>query len=53
MIEENNSVFAECNVRVLMKEGGSLVFRARNIYDLEDGKVKRMSSFVIEPKDAP
>jgi uncharacterized protein len=50
MTEENNVVVAECVVRVPLKEGGAFVGQSCAIYDLENGKIKRMSSFVAENK---
>jgi uncharacterized protein len=50
MTEENNVVVAECVVRVPLKEGGTFVGQSCSIYELENGKIKRMSSFVAENK---
>jgi ketosteroid isomerase-like protein len=50
MTEENNVVIAECIVRVPLEEGRIFVGQACSIYELENGKIKRMSSFVAENK---
>jgi len=50
MTEENNVVVAECVVRVPLEDGGLFVGRALSVYELEDGKIKRMSSFVAADK---
>jgi uncharacterized protein len=50
MTEENDIVVAECVVRVPLKEGGTFVGQACSIYELENGRIKRMSSFVAENK---
>jgi ketosteroid isomerase-like protein len=50
MTEENNVVVAECVVRVPLEEGGVFVGQSCSVYELENGKIKRMSSFVAENK---
>jgi len=50
MTEEDNVVVAECVVRVPLEDGGTFVGRALSVYELSDGKIKRMSSFVAEDK---
>lgn len=45
MTEENNVVVVECVVRVPMKDGGLLTVRALDVFDLENGKVKRVQAF--------
>src|SRR5580658_10220681 len=50
LTEENNVVVAECVVRVPMKEGGTFVGECCAVYELENGKIRRMSSFVAENK---
>jgi uncharacterized protein len=52
MTEENNVVVAECVVRVPLEKGGHFVGRALSVYELENGKIKRMTSFVAEDKKA-
>jgi len=52
MTEENNVVVAECVVRVPMEKGGTFVGRNCAIYDLENGQIRRMVSFVAEDKTA-
>jgi ketosteroid isomerase-like protein len=51
MTEENNVVVAECVVRVPLDDGGSFVGRALSVYELENGKITRMTSFVAEDKN--
>jgi|SRR5580658_845007 uncharacterized protein len=53
MTEENNVVVAECEVRVPLDDGGVFVGQATSIYELDDGKIRRMSSFVAENKHPP
>jgi len=50
MIEENNVVVAEGTVRVPTKDRGLLMFRFCDIFELENGKVKRLSSFAAQLK---
>jgi ketosteroid isomerase-like protein len=50
MTEEDNVVVAECVVRVPLEKGGVFVGRTASIYELENGKIKRMASFVAEDK---
>jgi uncharacterized protein len=50
MTEEDNIVVAECVVRVPLKDGGFFTGECLSLYELEDGKIKRMSSFVAENK---
>ena len=52
MTEENNVVVAECIVRVPKKEGGFTVIKALDVFELENGKVKRMDSFTAVIKDS-
>lgn len=52
MVEENDVVMAECAVRVPLKDGGFFVGRSCGIYELENGKLKRMSSWVAEDKSS-
>jgi uncharacterized protein len=53
MTEEDNVVATEEQVRVPMKEGGLFIGRACGIFELENGKLKRMSSWVAEDKQTP
>lgn len=53
MTEENDVVVAECVVRVPLEDGGTFVGWALTVYDLENGKIKRISSFVAEDKHPP
>ncbi|MFZ0892144.1 MAG: nuclear transport factor 2 family protein [Thermoplasmata archaeon] len=50
MTEENNVVVTECVVRVPLENGGIFVGQSCSIYELQNGKIKRMSSFVAENK---
>jgi uncharacterized protein len=50
MTEENDVVVAECIVRVPMDDGREFVGRAISVYELERGKIRRMSSFVAEDR---
>src|SRR5580658_8038270 len=50
LTEENNVVVAECVVRVPLEQGGVFVGQSRVLDELENGKIKRMSSFVAEHK---
>lgn len=52
MIEENNVVVAEGIVHVPKQEGGVMTFRFCDIFELENGKVKRLSSFAAQIKDS-
>jgi uncharacterized protein len=48
--EENNVVVTECVVRVPLADGREFVGQSCSIYELENGKIRRMSSFVAENK---
>ncbi|MCI4343564.1 MAG: nuclear transport factor 2 family protein [Thermoplasmata archaeon] len=50
MAEQNDVVVAECMVRVPLPEGRTFVGQVCAVYELQDGGVKRMSSFVAENK---
>jgi uncharacterized protein len=50
LTEEDDVVVAECMVRVPLDDGGTFVGRACTIYELENAKIKRISSFVAEDK---
>ncbi len=50
MTEENHVVVAECVVRVPMEKGGTFVGENCAVYELENGKIRRISSFVAENK---
>jgi uncharacterized protein len=52
MTEENDVVATEEIVRVPLKDGGVFIGRACGIFELEKGKLKRMSSWVAEDKTA-
>lgn len=53
MVEENDVVMTEERVRVPLEKGGTFVGRACGIFELENGKLKRMSSWVAEDKIPP
>jgi uncharacterized protein len=50
MIEENDVVVTEERVRVPLENGGVFVGRACGFFELENGKLRRMSSWVAEDK---
>jgi uncharacterized protein len=50
MTEENNVVVAEGTVGVPKKEGGLMRFQFVDIFELENGKVKRLNSFAAQVK---
>lgn len=50
MTEEDNVVVAECVVRVPLDDGATFVGQACTTYELENGLIKRISSFVAENK---
>lgn len=52
MTEENNVVVAEGTVRVHKKEGTIVTVQFCDIFELENGKVKRLSSFGAMVKDS-
>jgi ketosteroid isomerase-like protein len=50
MTEEDNVVVTESVVRVPLPDGGTFVGQSCSIYELENGMIKRISSFVAENK---
>jgi uncharacterized protein len=52
MTEENNVVVVEGNTRVHKKDGRILTVQFVDIFELENGKIKRKSSFGALIKDA-
>lgn len=52
MTEENNVVVAEGTVRVHKKEGKIVTVQFCDIFELQNGKVKRLSSFGALIKDS-
>lgn len=52
MVEEGNVVVAEGTVRVPKKEGGEMLFRFCDLFEFDHGKVKRLSSFAAQLKEA-
>jgi uncharacterized protein len=53
MTEEGDVVVAEGSVQVPKKEGGSMKFQFVDIFELENGKIKRLNSFAARLKDSP
>jgi ketosteroid isomerase-like protein len=51
MTEESNVVVAECVVRVPMKDGNFVGIQALDIFDFEDAKIRRLSSFTAQIKN--
>ena len=52
LTEEKNVVVAEGTAHVTKKDGGKLSVRFVDIFELEDGKIRRKSSFGALLKDA-
>jgi uncharacterized protein len=52
LTEENNVVVAEGTAHVTMKDGGTLSVRFVDIFELENGKIKRKSSFGARIKES-
>lgn len=52
MTEENNVVVAEGTVRVHKKEDKILTVQFCDIFELENGKIKRLSSYGAMVKDS-
>jgi uncharacterized protein len=52
MMEEDNVVVAEGIVRVPKNDGGVIAVRICDIFELEHGKVKRLSSFAATLKES-
>jgi ketosteroid isomerase-like protein len=52
MTEEDNVVVAEGIVRMPKKAGGILIIRFCDIFELENGKVKRLNSYAVKVKDS-
>jgi len=50
MTEENNVVIAECVVHVPIKDGDPIMIQAWDIFELENGKIKRLSSSTTRMK---
>jgi uncharacterized protein len=53
MTEEHDVVVAECIVRVPLKDGGRFVGRTCGVFELENGKLKRITSWAAEDKRSP
>ncbi len=52
MTEENNVVVAEGTAHIHKKDGSSFKVRFVDIFELEDGKVRRLNSFGALIKDS-
>ena len=52
MIEENNVVVAEGTARGSKKEGGYWRVQFCDIFEIENGKIKRLSSFGTDVRDS-
>ena len=52
MTEESNVVVAEGRVRMPKPEGGMLKLRFCNIFELENGRVRRVDSWAVPLKDS-
>ena len=52
LTEENNVVVAEGTVRIPRKAGEELRFRFCDIFELENGRITRLSSFAVRLKDS-
>lgn len=52
LTEEGNVVVAEGKVRMLKPEGGILKLRFCNIFELENGKVRRVDSWAVPLTDS-
>jgi ketosteroid isomerase-like protein len=52
MIEEQDVVVAEGSVRTTKKDGGVLNLSFCDVFEMRDGKVKRLTSYLVEIKDA-
>jgi len=50
MIEEGNVVVAEGSVRTQKREGGELRLRFCDVFDMEDGKIRRLTSYLTDFK---
>ena len=51
MIEEKNVVVAEGNVRCARKAGGFLNAVVCDVFDMQNGRIKRLTSYVMEIKE--
>jgi ketosteroid isomerase-like protein len=51
LTEENDVVVSETEVRVPLKDGGTFVGRSCGVFELESGKLKRISSWVAEDRN--
>ena len=50
LIEENDVVIAEGSVRAKRKEGGFLDALFCDVFSMENGKIKRLTSYLVEVK---
>ncbi|MES2596643.1 MAG: nuclear transport factor 2 family protein [Verrucomicrobiota bacterium] len=51
LIEESNVVVAEGRVRASRKEGGTLNAVFCDVFEMKDGKVRRLTSYLMESKE--
>lgn len=51
MTEENDVVVAEGSVRSARKDGGVLSAVFCDVFEMEDGKIKRLTSYLMESKE--
>lgn len=49
--EENDVVVAEGTVRTEKKEGGFLHLQFCDVFEMENGKIKKLTSYLMELKD--
>jgi ketosteroid isomerase-like protein len=52
MIEEKDVVVAEGSVRTTKKDGGVLNLLFCDVFEMREGKIKRLTSYLVEIKDA-
>ena len=50
MVEENDIVIAEGSVRIRKKDGGFLKAVFCDVFAMQNGKIKRLTSYLIEVK---
>jgi ketosteroid isomerase-like protein len=50
MVEENDAVVAEGAVRAERRDGGLLNAVFCDVFDLQDGKIQRLTSYLMEVK---
>ena len=50
LIEENDVVVAEGSVRAQRRDGASLMLAMCDVFEMRDGKIKRLTSYILESK---